>query len=239
MTPVVKDPNAKSRLNPTDAVCAAYGPPSFRKKGGSLLIGERATAQPGATEDLIEIKAVALNPFYQYPCDFGIPESEAVIVLPDALSFEKGAIFLLAVMTALAACTSIDILLETKYTPQDRQAVLIWGGASSVRTFAIQSTKSLGFTVYATASAKHHSWLKKLGTHAVFDDKASDVVAQILDAVKKYGANMHTAHCVVSGSLQPTLDVLKETKGDAFAKVAHSPVLRPRPPNAQHDPDGI
>jgi NADPH:quinone reductase-like Zn-dependent oxidoreductase len=102
---------------------------------------------------------------------------------------------------------------------------LIWGGASSVGTFAIQSAKSLGFTVYATASPKYHEYLKKLEAHAVFDYKESDIVSQIVDAVKKDGVNLHTAHCVVNGSLQPTLDVLKETKGDAVAKVAYSPVL--------------
>ena len=253
------------------------------QKGGPLSVGERTTPEPGPTEVLIEVKAVALNPVDYYQRDVGMPpvpiypaiigtdtsgivakvgskvstapapgsrviafassfyqngspdhgafqkyalaQSEGVIVLPDALSFEEGAVFPLAVMTALTAWTTIGIPLDTKYTPQDKQAVLIWGGASSVGTFAIQSAKSLGFTVYATASPKHHEYLKKLGAHAVFDYKESDVVSQIVDAVKKDGVNLHTAHCVVNGSLQPTLDVLKETKGDAVAKVAHSPVL--------------
>ena len=35
---------------------------------------------------------------------------------------------------------------------------------------------------------------------------------------------MHTGHWS-AGGLEPTLDVLKETKGNAAAKVAHSPVL--------------
>ncbi|KAK4861245.1 hypothetical protein LT330_004161 [Penicillium expansum] len=156
---------------------------------------------------------------------YALAQSEGVIALPEHLSFEEGAVFPLAVLTALTAWTTIGISLDTKYTPQDTQAVLIWGGASSVGTFAIQSAKSLGFTVYATASPKHHDYLKKLGAHAVFDYKASDVVSQIVEAVKKDGVNLHTAHCVVNGGLQPTLDVLKETKGDAAAKVAHSPIL--------------
>ena len=253
------------------------------KKGGPLSVGERTTPEPGPTEVLIEVKAVALNPVDYYQRDVGMPpvpiypaiigtdtsgivakvgskvstapapgsrviafassfyqngspdhgafqkyalaQSEGVIALPDALLFEEGAVFPLAVMTALTAWTTIGIPLDTKYTLQDKQAVLIWGGASSVGTFAIQSAKSLGFTVYATASPKHHEYLKKLGAYAVFDYKESDVVSQIVDAVKKDGVNLHTAHCVVNGSLQPTLDVLKETKGHAVAKVAHSPVL--------------
>ncbi|RYP26037.1 hypothetical protein DL768_011847 [Monosporascus sp. mg162] len=258
------------------------------QKGCRLLVGERATPEPGPTEVLIEVKAVALNPIDYHQRDFGLPpvpiypaiigsdtaglvakvgskvstvpapggrviafaspfyqngssdhgafqkyalaQSEGVVALPDALSFEEGAVFPLAVMTALTAWTTIGIPLDTKYAPQDKQAALIWGGASSVGTFAIQSAKSLGFTVYATASPKHHDYLKKLGAHAVFDYKASDVVSQIVNAVKKDGVNLHTAHCVVDGSLQPTLDVLKEIKGDAVAKVSHLPVLPPDHP---------
>lgn len=112
--------------------------------------------------------------------------------------------------------------------------MLIWGGASSVGTLSVQSANSLGFTVYATASPKHHDHLKKLGAHAVFDYKAGDVVSQIVEAVKNDGVNMHTAHCVVDGGLQPTLDVIKETKGDAAAKVAHSPMLPPDHPTLEN-----
>ncbi|KAF1944308.1 putative zinc binding dehydrogenase [Clathrospora elynae] len=165
------------------------------------------------------------SPDYGAFQQYALAQSEGVVALPDALSFEQGAVFPLAVMTALTAWTTIGIPLDTMYSPEDKQAVLIWGGASSVGTFAIQSAKTLGFTVYATASPKHHEYLKKLGAHAVFDYTATDVVSQIVEAVKKDGVNLHTAHCVVKESLQPTLDVLKETKGDAAAKVAHSPLL--------------
>ena len=158
-----------------------------------------------------------------------LARSEGVIRLPDALSFAEGAIFPLAVLTALSGWTTIDIPPDTKYTRDDKQAVLIWGGASSVGTFAVQSAKSMGFTVYTTASAKNHAYLKKLGADVVFDYKAADVVRQIVDTVKKDSVKLQTAYCAANDSLQPTLDVLKETKGDAVAKVAHAPL----------PPDGI
>ena len=162
-----------------------------------------------------------------------LAQSEGVIALPDALSFEEGAAFPLAVMTALSGWTRIGIPLGTKYTPQDKQAVLIWGGASSVGTFTIQSAKLMGFTVYTTASAKNHEYLKKLGADVVFDYKASDVVSQIVDAVKKDGVTLRTANCVVEGSLQPTLDVFEQTKGDAVVKIAHTPPLLPGAPTLE------
>ncbi|KAJ7778230.1 putative zinc binding dehydrogenase [Mycena metata] len=156
---------------------------------------------------------------------FVLVQAEAVIALPDALSFEEGAVFPMGVLTALTAWATVGVPLDTKYTPEDKQAVLIWGGASSVGSFAVQSAKSLGFTVYVTASPHHHELLKRLGADAVFDYKDENVVSQIVAAVKRDGVNLHTAHAVVFGALQPTLDVLKETKGDAVAKVAHSPPL--------------
>lgn len=162
-----------------------------------------------------------------------LAKNESVVPLPDNLSFEQGAVFPLGVMTALTAWTNIGIPLSTRYTPEEKQAVLIWGGASSVGTFATQSARTLGFTVYATASPKNHDYLKQLGAHAVFDYKADDVVKQIIATARRDGVNLHTAHVVVDGGLQPTLDVLKETKGSASARVAHSPVLPPGHPTLQ------
>ena len=164
---------------------------------------------------------------------FVLARSEAVIPLPDALSFEEGAILPLATLTALSAFYTMGISLDTKFASQDRKAVLIWGGASSVGTLAIQSAKSMGFTVYTTASPRNHALLKSLGADAIFDYSARDVVDQIVDTVKKDGVTLRTAHAVVPGSLQPTLDVLKRTKGDAIAKVAHSPPLLPGAPTLE------
>ncbi|KAJ7723553.1 putative zinc binding dehydrogenase [Mycena metata] len=259
------------------------------QKGGPLSVGLRDTPEPGPNEVLIEVKAVALNPYAQrdrgmplvliYPAVLGsdvagiiakvgsevttapapgsrvlafassfskdgsldhgafqkfvLAPSEAVVALPEALSFEQGAIVPMGAMAALNAWTTLGILLDTKYSPQDKQGVLIWGGASSVGTYAVQSAKSLGFTVYATASPKHHDYLKKLGADALFDYKDADVVSQIVAAVKKDGVTLHNAHAVTPGALQPTLDVLKETKGDAVAKVAHSPPLLPGHPTLE------
>ncbi|KAE8397054.1 chaperonin 10-like protein [Aspergillus pseudonomiae] len=191
-------------------------------------LGSNVTTVPGPGSRVIAYA----SSFYQNGSpDYGafqkytLAPSEAVIPLPDHLSFAQGAVFPLAVLTALTAWTTIGIPLDTRYTPADRQAVLIWGASSSVGTFAVQSAKTLGFTVYATASPKHHDLVKKLGAHAVFDYRASDVVSQVVAAVRKDGVKLPTAHCVVDGALQPTLDILKETKGTAHARVAHSPLL--------------
>ena len=166
---------------------------------------------------------------------YALAQSEAVTSLPDKLSFEEGAILPLATLTALSGWRTVGLPLDTKYTPEDKQAVLIWGGAASVGTLAIQSAKSMGFTVYATASLKNLEYIKNLGADAAFDYKASDVVSQITETALKAGVSLLTANCVVDGGLQPTLDVLTATKGDKIAKVAHTPALLPDAPTA----DGV
>ncbi|KAI1159899.1 GroES-like protein [Nemania serpens] len=185
-----------------------------------LLPGTRVT---GLVSSFFQNGVADYGAFQKY----AVAPSEGIIPLPDSLSFEEGAIFPLGLFTALTAWTSIGISLDTRYAPADKQAVLIWGGASSVGTFAIQTAKILGFTSYVTASPKHHEYLKKLGAHAVFDYKEADVVSQIVAAVKKDGVNLRTGHGVVDGSLEPVLDVIKQTKGDAAAKVASSAFLLP------------
>ncbi|KOS48016.1 hypothetical protein ACN38_g966 [Penicillium nordicum] len=233
-------------LNPVDYYQRDFGIPPVPiypavigsdTSGLVVKVGSNVTTAPAPGSRVIAFA----SSFYQNgSADHGafqkyaLAQSEGVIALPDNLSFEEGAVLPLAVLTSLTAWTTIDISIGTKYTPQDKQAILIWGGASSVGTLSVQSAKSLGFTVYATASPKHHDYLKKLGAHALFDYKAGDVVSQIVEAVKNDGVNMHTAHCVVDGGLQPTLDVLSETKGDAAAKVVHSPVLPPDHPTLEN-----
>ncbi|KAH7066036.1 quinone reductase [Paraphoma chrysanthemicola] len=223
-------------LNPVDYYQRDFGMqvPVYPAVLGSDTAGTVVKVGSDVPSSLIPgTRVIALaSSFYQNGLpDYGafqklaLAQAEAVIPLPEKLSFEQGAVLPLGVMTALTAWTSIGIPLDTKFSAKDKQAVLIWGGASSVGTFAIQSARVLGFTVYATASAKHHEYLKKLGAHVVFDYKDTDVVGKVVEAVKRDGLSLTTAHCVVDNCLQPTLEILKQTKDNAPAKVAHSPLL--------------
>ena len=52
---------------------------------------------------------------------------------------------------------------EAAYVAADKKEMLIWGGASSTGSAAVHVAKLMGFTVYTTASEKHHEYLKGLG----------------------------------------------------------------------------
>ena len=150
---------------------------------------------------------------------------EGVIPLPEKWTFEEGAIMPLAVLTALSAYTTLGIPLETKFNQADKQGILVWGASSSVGSMAVQSAKTMGYTVYATAGAQNLEYVKSLGASAAFDYKTSDVVEKIAAKAQSDGVTLRTAHVIVDGALQQTLDVLKITKGDGAAKVAHAPML--------------
>jgi len=154
-------------------------------------------------------------------------QSEAVTPLPGAISFDEGAVFPMAVLTALSGCTTIGIPLDTSYTSEDKQAVLIWGGASSVGSFAIQSAKLMRFKIYTTASVKNHEYLQKLGADAVSDYNTCEVVSRIRDTKKNDEVIFQAAYCAVEGSLQLSLHVLQDTKDGAIAKVAYALPLLP------------
>ncbi|RDW79284.1 zinc-binding alcohol dehydrogenase family protein [Aspergillus mulundensis] len=165
--------------------------------------------------------------------EFVLAGWNGVIPLPESLSFEDAAVFPLASLAALSGFTTIGIPLDARFTTEDKRAVLLWGGASSVGTMAIQFARQMGLVVYTTASAKNHEYLKSLGAHRTFDYHNADVVSQIVDAVKEDGVTLTDAQTFAWNSLQSVLDVLKETKGDKLGKVGHAPPLLPDAPSME------
>ncbi|KAL4966429.1 zinc-binding alcohol dehydrogenase family protein [Aspergillus stella-maris] len=149
--------------------------------------------------------------------------AECAAVIPDTVSFEEGAVLPLALCTAWNGWYGAGLDVQTTVT--EREAVLVWGGSSSVGSFAVQSAKSMGFTVFTTASPKHHEYLKKLGADKVLDYRDENVIAKIIEAVKTNDLTMNLAYGAVPNSLTPLQTILKETKGLESARIAHAPVL--------------
>lgn len=226
-------------FNPVDFYQRDYGMPpvpSYPAVFGSDTAGVVAKlgANVSASAPRVGSRVVAFaSGFYQggrADCgafqELTLAQEEGVVALPEKVSFEEGATMPLAVLTALTAYTTVGIPLSTKHSAADKQGIIIWGAASSVGTFAVQSAKSMGYTVYATASEKNHAYIKNLGADHVFSYSDADVVSQMTAAIKKDGVKMQTAHVVVDGGLQATLDILKATKDDKVpALVAHAPML--------------
>lgn len=103
------------------------------------------------------------------------------------------------------------------------QALLIWGGASTFGTAAVQLAKAAGHgPIFATASTKNHVTLKTLGADYCFDYKDDDVVDQIRKAIRASRKPVrHALDAVGAGSF---------AVGDDFEKSSPMPHI-PRATN--------
>lgn len=151
-----------------------------------------------------------------------------IAAIPSSMSFENAAMLPMAVSTAWLAFLNLGIPRDTQFKPSEKNAILIWSAASSVGSAALQIAKSMGFNVYATASKKHHAYLKTLGNGpgkvTLFDYNDTEVVAKI--SVAAHDDNVFIVHAIVAyGEVGPCIQVLDKVKGgeDILAKVASIP----------------
>lgn len=156
-----------------------------------------------------------------------VPAVNAV-PLPQGMSFNEASLLPMAVTTAWAGWYSIGLPRETAYTAADKKGMLVWGGASSVGSAAVQVAKLMGFRVYTTASKKHHEYLKGLGASKVFDYKDEHVVKQIVEAVKEDGVTVQMGYDA-AGQLADCLEILRVLKGEGTAKLASAVPLKDPP----------
>lgn len=95
--------------------------------------------------------------------------------------------------------------------PRAEDAILIWGGSSSVGQYALQILRHWGYkNLLATASKRHHELLKSYGARAVFDYRDSDVASSILESA---GGNVPLIlDCIGSkfGSLAPIAKIARK-----------------------------
>lgn len=158
--------------------------------------------------------------------------AENAVPLPHGMSFNEASLLPMAVVTAWSGWYSIDVPRDTAYTPAHKKGMLVWGGASSIGSAAVQIAKSMGFIVYTTASEKHHEYLMTLGASKLFDYKAEGVVESIVKAAKEDGVTIQTGFDAV-GQLQSCIDILKEFKGKGTLKLASAIPLSDESPKSE------
>jgi NADPH:quinone reductase-like Zn-dependent oxidoreductase len=220
-------------LNPVDYYQCMFGMPgplSYPSILGSDIAGtvlSAGSAVPtSAPKPGTRVTAFASAFFVKGNPDYGAMQSRvlvpasAVTVIPDELGFREAAVLPMSVATAMAGWYTIGLARDTKYTPQDKKGMLVWGGAGSVGSAAVQSAKLMGFTVYATASEKNHAFLKSLGASKVFDYKDPGVVEAIVKAARGDGLSFDVAYHATMTQLEDTLEVVKALKVTETGKVA-------------------
>lgn len=137
----------------------------------------------------------------------------------------------LAVYTAWYAMLVNEVPRDAAYQASDKKGILIWGVGGSVGSVALQLAKSMGFHIYATASATHHPYLQTLGNGTgkvtLFDYKDADVVQKVVAAAKGDGVVVDQGIEAAAGNLGDMISILNQTKGAAgwgqYAKIASAP----------------
>lgn len=153
------------------------------------------------------------EPDYGAYQEYVLVDEELVALLPDSYSFTEGSVFPMAARTTWDGWLWTGIPQDVSKAPK-KQALLVWGASSSMGAFAVQEGKLMGYSVYATASPRHHEYLKSLGATRVFDYSSETVAAQIVDAAKADGVAV-PAGLHATGSQQLALDVMGKLRGDA------------------------
>jgi NADPH:quinone reductase-like Zn-dependent oxidoreductase len=121
---------------------------------------------------------------------------------------------------------------------KQEEALLIWGGSSSVGSMGVQSARLLVedpsssvVAVYATAGLSNMKYVSSLGADRVFDYKDAQVVDTIVSAAREDGLVIR--HCFLAvGMLAPCQAVLKaflgmNGGGEKTAKIASAPMVPP------------
>ncbi|KAI1100828.1 GroES-like protein [Jackrogersella minutella] len=230
-------------LNPLDYKTRDFGfaiasyPAVFGSDIGGIVLEAGSdvsdTFKPGT-----RVAAFAPSYFVKGAPDYGAFQQRSLISatnaspIPDNITFNEAATLPMAVATVWSGWETIGLSRNTSYSPSDNQGILVWGASSSVGSMTVQSAKLLGFTVYATASAKHHEYIKSLGASRVFDYKDPDVEDTIIRTAKEDGLVFQYGYDAV-GAVQPCQNILKALKGDGTAYLASAPVVKPSDPTAE------
>ncbi|TPX55387.1 hypothetical protein PhCBS80983_g05345 [Powellomyces hirtus] len=169
--------------------------------------------------------------------EFATANARDVYKKPSNLSFEQAATLPVAVLTTIVGLFS-NIGLQLARPKENRrwfvpEFVIIWGGSSSVGSIAVQLAAAAGYAVLATASPKHHEYVRKLGAIHVVDYSRSDVV----DELKK----------LTSGRCRTAFDCIGGNATRLSAEVLRADLERPAtvvsiavdPANAPTLPDGV
>jgi len=145
--------------------------------------------------------------------------------LPADMRYETGVVLPLALSTAACGLFQDDQLAlapPRQDAKSNGQTVLVWGGATSVGSNAIQLATAAGYEVFATASPKNHDYVRKLGAVRAFDYRSPAVVRDLQKAMS--GRTVAGAMAIGTGAAAPCLDIMGACKGNRFVAVASTPV---------------
>ncbi|KAI1633770.1 chaperonin 10-like protein [Biscogniauxia mediterranea] len=137
--------------------------------------------------------------------------------LPSHVSYEQASALPLALITASVGLFGkgyLELQHPSVKPKPTGKSLLIWGGATSVGSCAIQAAVSAGYEVITTASPKNFEYVKKLGASYVFDFRSPTVQDDIISL----GLMLKAKQSVTNACL----DVASKVDGVKFISMAMS-----------------
>ncbi|KAI1170700.1 zinc-binding oxidoreductase CipB [Nemania sp. FL0916] len=191
-------------------VVAAVGPDVTRFKVGDRVVGHATSMVSGRQQDGgFQLHTTLLtNMACPIPANMSY---EAAVVLPLGLSTATAGLFQKSYL-------NLQFPTEPARQPTGK-TLLVWGGASSVGSNAIQLGIAAGYEVITTASAHNFDYVKKLGASQVFDYNSPTVHEDLLDAFKSKTL-AGVMDCIGSPAWAICVDVASKTPGNKLVATA-------------------
>ncbi len=144
-----------------------------------------------------------------------------VAPIPGTMPYENAVVLPLALSTAACGLFQRDYLAlhypSANPTPTG-ETLLVWGGATSVGSNAIQLAVAAGYAVITTASPRNFDYVQALGASQVFDYRSTTVVHDLIAAFR--GQTLAGALAIGTGSAEPCADIAHACNGNTFIAMA-------------------
>ncbi|OTA59196.1 GroES-like protein [Hypoxylon sp. EC38] len=148
--------------------------------------------------------------------------------IPDYLDYTDACVVPLGLATAACGLYQKDFLAldYPSLNPKPNgKILLIWAGASSVGTNAIQLAVASGYEVYTTSSPKNFDYCKKLGATLVFDYHSPNITQDLIEAFK--GKTCAGGFAIQPGSENVVFEVVDKSEGAKVVACAMQPTNVP------------
>ncbi|MGN6324992.1 zinc-binding alcohol dehydrogenase family protein [Pseudolysinimonas sp.] len=225
-------------INPLDAIVQSNGRLMYRWLPYPAVLGEDVAGEvvavgAGVSDfvvgDRVCAYAMGIEKGHDAVSEGGFQHIVAVPAsmsarIPHGAAFEEAAVLPLALSTAAAALfetaqLALDLPAPGSAAPRD-EIVVVWGGATSVGSNAIQLARAAGYRVVTTASPVRHDAMRALGAEAVFDYRDPDVVRAVVDAVR--GSTVAGIVAIAVGSAEPCVTIAAATGARRIALTSPS-----------------
>jgi NADPH:quinone reductase-like Zn-dependent oxidoreductase len=153
--------------------------------------------------------------------EYVVLKAKVTAHIPTHLGFEQASVLPLGICTAAVGLYQKEMLgldYPTLNPKPKGETLLIWAGASSVGTNAIQLAVASGYEVFTTASPKNFDYCKMLGASKVFDYHAANVAAELIEAFE--GKTCAGAFAIQRGSELVCYEVVAKVAGTKFVASA-------------------